>query len=263
MFSEALDEYIWCFNHGLENNPAYAGVRLSFLLARIVSLGKDYPAAQQFLRERTDSVEQELISLYPKGTAEIANLRQEAMDYTALCRCLNQKKRLLETYDLLKSRPRTVEVRKLLLRDLIDKLLAARRYQDICETGNGLETIEQSIQSYQFTQSQFKERKGGMGDPTAYMKERVRVDGGKYYEAAVGASNLAEASAIVERLLDFDPSLATFENLANHALRAKRKDEAEKLVERAAQRLPAEQLASLRELVSDEDSTGSSDGDGN
>jgi len=30
--AEALTEFLWCFDHGLEAGPAFTGVRLSFLL---------------------------------------------------------------------------------------------------------------------------------------------------------------------------------------------------------------------------------------
>src|SRR5262245_22764339 len=39
-YPEALDEYLWCFDHGLEHMPAYYGVRVSFLLNSISSLGR-------------------------------------------------------------------------------------------------------------------------------------------------------------------------------------------------------------------------------
>ena len=48
---EALEEYLWCFDHGMEANPAFAGVRLSFLLGNIHQLGADYKPAIKALVE--------------------------------------------------------------------------------------------------------------------------------------------------------------------------------------------------------------------
>jgi hypothetical protein len=36
--AEALAEYLWCFDHGLETDPAFRGVRPSFLLMYIKNL---------------------------------------------------------------------------------------------------------------------------------------------------------------------------------------------------------------------------------
>jgi len=51
---DALSEYLWCFDHGLEHGPGFRGVRLSFLLARIVQLGRTYQAALDELRKRSE-----------------------------------------------------------------------------------------------------------------------------------------------------------------------------------------------------------------
>jgi len=52
--AEALTEYLWCFDHGLEASPAFVGVRVSFLLMNIKNLAVHYPPAQQALVTRRD-----------------------------------------------------------------------------------------------------------------------------------------------------------------------------------------------------------------
>ena len=56
----ALSEYLWCFDHGLEHGPGFTGVRLSFLLSRIVQLGQKHPAALDELRKRRDAAGKEI-----------------------------------------------------------------------------------------------------------------------------------------------------------------------------------------------------------
>ena len=57
---DALSEYLWCFDHGLEHGPAFTGVRLSFLLGRIVRLGQRHPPALDELRKRRDAAAKEI-----------------------------------------------------------------------------------------------------------------------------------------------------------------------------------------------------------
>ncbi len=57
---DALSEYLWCFDHGLEHGPGFTGVRLSFLLGRIVQLGRTHPAALDELRKRRDAAGKEI-----------------------------------------------------------------------------------------------------------------------------------------------------------------------------------------------------------
>jgi thiol-disulfide isomerase/thioredoxin len=52
---EALAEYLWCFDHGLEHNQAFTGVRVSFLLLKIAQLGRTEPSALDELRKRRDA----------------------------------------------------------------------------------------------------------------------------------------------------------------------------------------------------------------
>jgi serine/threonine protein kinase len=50
-YEEALQRQIWSFNHALEFDPSWVGVRLSFTLSDWVELGRSYPKARQALIE--------------------------------------------------------------------------------------------------------------------------------------------------------------------------------------------------------------------
>lgn len=62
----ALKEYLWCFDRGVEHNPAFAGARLSFLLTGIHQLSAKLPRAREELEERRDKAGAR-INAKPKG----------------------------------------------------------------------------------------------------------------------------------------------------------------------------------------------------
>jgi thioredoxin-related protein len=54
--AEALEQYLYCWDHGVDD-PGFRGVRASFLLGDIVSLGRSHPPALDALRQRRDACE--------------------------------------------------------------------------------------------------------------------------------------------------------------------------------------------------------------
>ncbi len=53
-FKQALTKHVWFHNHGLDADPSYSGVRLSFALADWIELGKKYPQALMTLKDIRD-----------------------------------------------------------------------------------------------------------------------------------------------------------------------------------------------------------------
>src|SRR5260221_6412353 len=53
-YEEALQRHLWLHQHGLESDPAYSGVRLSFWLSDWLELARRYPKAKQALIEIRD-----------------------------------------------------------------------------------------------------------------------------------------------------------------------------------------------------------------
>src|SRR5215469_5579068 len=60
--AEALEEFLWCFDHGDEARPSFDSVRLSILLEQIKALGAHYPGARRALESRRDALQSELLS---------------------------------------------------------------------------------------------------------------------------------------------------------------------------------------------------------
>lgn len=55
--AEALEAYLWCWDTGSENDPAFFGVRLSFLLMYAKSLAEEYPPCAQAFEERKTAIQ--------------------------------------------------------------------------------------------------------------------------------------------------------------------------------------------------------------
>ena len=91
---DALSEYLWCFDHGLEHGPSFTGVRLSFLLGKIVQLGRTHPAALDELRKRRDAARKSL----EDGKGDF----RTAMDVTALNQNVGEPEQTLALYDRIK-----------------------------------------------------------------------------------------------------------------------------------------------------------------
>ena len=77
-YAEAMEEYLWCFDEGLKHDPAFAGVRLSFLLRDLARLGQRYAPAKKALESRRDSRENELLGGNDNraGVNELVRLNQ-------------------------------------------------------------------------------------------------------------------------------------------------------------------------------------------
>ncbi len=83
---QALDDYLWCYDHGCENSPAFVGVRVSFLVADIAALGRSYPPAMDALRTRRDAAEK------ASHSSDAAEGRRGAADLASLDRMLEAMK---------------------------------------------------------------------------------------------------------------------------------------------------------------------------
>jgi thiol-disulfide isomerase/thioredoxin len=190
---DALSEYLWCFDHGLEHDSSYAGVRLSFLLSRIAQLGQTLPNAVDELRNRRDAARKSIEA----GKAEL----QTAMSFTSLNDYLKEPEDTLALYDRIKGeKGQPVAVLWYLQQQSIDQLLSAKRYRDVVSLG-GSTKVRELIRQYEAMEARIPEGPG----IREYMKKQVAKDGAKYYEALVGAKESEEAADVAARLTAFDP----------------------------------------------------------
>ena len=225
---DALSEYLWCFDHGLEHRPAFVGVRLSFLLSRITQLGRTHPAALDELRTRRDAARKALES----GKGDV----KAAMGFTALNVNLGETEQTLALYDRIKadnSQPATV--RRYLFDQALDRLLIAKRYKEVVANADAKAKVHELIARH----DQQKDRLRNDAALRAFFKRKVSTEGAKYYEALLGSGDRTAAAELVALLTGFDPAGA-YTDLIAAAKRAGDSQAAAALAEEA-RRLPKEQ----------------------
>lgn len=259
---EALAEYLWCFDHGLENTPSFTGVRLSFLLSDIDRLGHSYPDAIKALEERRDHAEKavrEAIATQKTGQAPAAWGRDSTfdrgMEVSALNRTLDENERTLKLFnELLAKGDSTAMLRQVMIRDVIDLLLEVKRYQDIVAgVGDPQATVEQGFSTYEMTKRlrSSDEHKAAMEEADASFRKHLVKEAGKYYEALVGSGKSKKATKLADRIIEFESSDETFAPLIRHAVRAGKYDAARALLQKAKAELKAEDLEEVSEAAED------------
>ena len=194
---DALSEYLWCFDHGLEHGPAFTGVRLSFLLGKIVRLGQSHPPALDELRKRRDAAGKAI-------EARKANF-DTAMGFTALNSNLGEQDQTLVVYDRIKADKSQPDiVRQYLLDQSLDQLLKAKRYKEVVAASDSRAKIRELITRY----DRIKAHLPDDSNLRTFMKRQICTDGAKYYEALLGSGDKAIAPEVVALLAGFDPDEA-------------------------------------------------------
>ncbi len=192
---DALSEYLWCFDHGLEHGPGFTGVRLSFLLSSIVQLGRTHPAALEELRKRRDAAGKEIEA----GRADF----KTAMGLAALNSYLGEAQQTLTLFDRIKAdKSQPAAVRKYLFDQALDSLLSARRYKEVIADSDAKAKVRERITHHERMKGSFPND----ASLRTFMKRQVSLDGAKYYEALLGSGDLTGAAEVAALLVAFDPS---------------------------------------------------------
>jgi thiol-disulfide isomerase/thioredoxin len=94
---EALAEYLWLWNHSLEAEPGWIGVRYSYLLMELTELvGLSEAARQEFARLRAEA----------EGEVQAGDLSDSVLaDWFALNQVLGEEDRSLSWFDRIKDAP--------------------------------------------------------------------------------------------------------------------------------------------------------------
>lgn len=208
-YAQALDEYLWCFDHGLEKNPSFVGVRCSFLLSYVMTLGKKYPPATRALEKRRDEREVAIVS----GSSDATTVQ----DVIRLNEALGQKERNLALFDRLPARS---PCRAMLLDSVLDQLLGAKRYEEILKGTDANSVFSQEV-------TRVEQMLASIGN-NATMKARVEgvfrqnavSKGSHYVEALAGLHKDDEAKTLADQILKFDSTAATKDKLVQGADRA-------------------------------------------
>jgi thiol-disulfide isomerase/thioredoxin len=207
--AEALAEYLWCFDHGLEASPAFAGVRVSFLLSSIKNLAAHYPPAQQALETRRDGCEAKVAA----GSTDFHTIQ----DLVSLNKTLGQEEKNLAVYDQL---PAGSATRKLISPLLTEQFLEAKRYADVLMGADGNSAFKQKVDQFNLLlDSLGKDRPMRVRMETRLRQMTVRA-GANYFEALAGLKRNQDAKDLAGQIFKFDSSQATHDCLEQAAQRA-------------------------------------------
>lgn len=270
---EALENYLWCFDHGEEHRPSYSGVRVSFLLSDIKNLGDVYPPALAALKERRDRcesivfdfVEGKKLAKEKKRTGlmglwdRIADTKPPVIfdvagDLAALNDALGEKDRTLKTYDKLITcdRREGEMARRAMFYRIEDDLLAAHRYDDYLQDCDPVPATAIEIQAY--TLSALPSNK--IDEKTSkemrdYLRVHTLESTTKRYEACVGIHRDDLAIQVKDMLVEFDTSFLCYDMIVSSAVRAGRYDLLQSLADDARAKLDESDAKRIADSVRD------------
>jgi hypothetical protein len=226
---EALEQYLWCFDHGLENDRAYDGVRASFLISDIRRLGQTYPPAIDALRQRMDLAKQSLLS----GNGQ----PRQADDFALLAVRFGEFDRVMTLLgELSKRHPESLPLTERIVDPLLNNMLMENRY---------LQIVEAVPQDRAWLDAQLNRSRELMD----YMQARAAgsVLGAlqvafigtyfttshteSYFEALAGAGRRREAEYLAVGLMDIDGSQEMRTRLSEAAKRAGNDDLANRILQ--------------------------------
>ena len=207
--AEALAEYLWCFDHGLEASPSFVGVRTSFLLMYIKNLAAHYPPAQRALETRRDERQAKVTA----GSTDI----QLVQDLVSLNQTLGQEEKNLAVFDEL---PAISPARAIMAGELTDQFLEAKRYTDVLQGTDGKSAFKKAVDQFNMTMDSL-----GKDNPMrTKVEENFRrftvTEGTHYFEALAGLKRNQDARDLAAQILKFDSSQDTRDSLAKAAKRA-------------------------------------------
>ena len=235
-FSEALAEYLWCFDIGMQKTPGYSGVRLSFLLSDIAELGNKYPPATAALKARRDKARHAL-------DKEPLNV-EDAYEFIALNRVLDDAELSVKVY--LEKSEKSPDFASEVFSSISSTLIAYRRYDDFVKFGGNLvEKIgEDFAQHRQYGRTPLDKELENT------LKEIEVEKAGNSFEAYCGVKNEAGAMKILSLILAFDKSKHTFEALVESSKRAKNSEMAAKVLQIAEKNLKPDEYLKLKKSAS-------------
>lgn len=250
--AEALEEYLWCMDHGGENSILSRNRDVTDeAIYRIARLGDTYPPAREALRERRDRLGEKIVQDATGGSwlkrfVGGISLMSPAAQFARLSNLLEEEERIVPLFDKLKGTTGTGPVRKFLLHYVIDNLLAEKRYSDVLEAAGDV----QAELTGQFLGVRIA---GGMrggaggGEAQTHLQKFLVREAGKYYQAFLGAGKTERAAWVARQLIGYSATADTYAVLVGRAILAGSRDEAQKLVEEAGRTLPAADLQVVKE----------------
>lgn len=215
-FDKAADEFVWLWDHMLENEPAMTGVRVSFMAGYMQDLAAhDAGARKKFaeLRDReTKAIEGEKVDQNAVG------------DWIVLNRIIADEAATLKWFDKVKSEPRWRQVLERQMYQLEDLLDKHNRWADIGRLyPDPLETLERD---HEILQMMPKTRlPAGMDEEMRKrleeMPKRMFQDkAGRVYASLLAAKREDDATKFAAKARELDDKPAMVAALIRTALKA-------------------------------------------
>ncbi len=204
---EALKGFLWCYDIGMVQISAYAGVRQSFLLGDIVKLGQTYPPALAALNERRDAAEKRMLAS--------ANDFDAAMSFSGINGALKDNDRNLKFYDQL---PEDSPLRPAFGYHVYEELVSVGRYSDAAQAM----PYSRMKSMFEALSEEIKLPAGIKNQEEIRQRERNNVVSttASYIEVLAGVGDLVHAKALAAQLLAYDGSAKTRAVLQQHATKA-------------------------------------------
>jgi thiol-disulfide isomerase/thioredoxin len=206
--AEALAEYLWCFDHGLEANPRFLNLRNGYLLTSIKNLGAEYPPALQALETRRDGCQTKVAA----GSTDFGTVQ----DLIALNRTLDQDEKNLAVYDSL---PAGSKIKEAVSSLLASEFLQAKRYSDVLQGTDGKSAFKQIMDRFNTMLNSLAKDDPMRDDKEQDLRRQTVEIGAQSFAALAGLKRNQDAKDLATQILKFDPSDDTRALLAEFAQR--------------------------------------------
>ena len=196
---EAVVEALWLWDHALELEPEWRGVRLSFLVGHLTDLVASSRTARGEVTIRRDALEAEVTGPHPSRT--------EIADFIALNRALEAPDSTLAWFDNIK--PRAAELGLLDDHGLRTFLKSQDRWVDLANlTPKPLKLLEDAFErmSHMLVTSHEGMPPEFIEESRKWMRESFRGDAATLCRALEAAGRTDELAQVRARALELDPS---------------------------------------------------------
>lgn len=244
-YDEAAEQLLWCFDHGLEHDPAYVGVRGSYLMTELKRLAKEHPPTMDALRVRAEAAGERLLGADPGEPPSESHLAA-AGDLALLNMLLGTRERTLAVWEELVERDGTSPLGDLLFDDVINLLLDQGRYAELLQAAGDLRSrVARKIEVVESSGIGQLDSEGPVPVDTL-MRRQIALDGAKFYLALLKTNQLDAAADLSGQLLEFHSGASTFALLAKTAAEAGAFATARALIDEGFEQTDETEQASLR-----------------
>jgi Thioredoxin-like len=222
---KSLDEYMWCWDHGIENDPTFADPRRTFLLSQIERLSRLHPPALDALGVRSAAIQEHILDCTANADA--------IADFLVLEHAQQRDDLVLEAYDAIPTEGDECALTKARLAPMaVDAMIDARRYDEaVALIGDVNARVSAIVSAAQADLQHFEKEKWAIASETR--RGKLRTDLARVYEALVGAKRYDEGDLLAKRILTLDDRGATYVALICGALRAEAQGSARSVAARA------------------------------